>query len=341
MSPTHSFVLVLTTWLTITASGFAQEPASSQEKKTAQATKAEPTPAELLLDRAIHNLQQADWLSLRFKGRVHVPGVRYLASGSLALAAKVHKVDYRLQVQLADGIGKSRIVCDGETIWIVKRLPRVEAQVSRYSLSALRNARSQLSGQGIPKERVEQVLLDVDAEHGFQAVLPLLRDVRKRMRIDKLEQITEGESAVTVVTGQWTQDSRRAIIRGIFGRQGFIPRKDDWPRLEESWEKRQDFLFIPRTCRIVLGQDDLVPRLVQWSGPTTIGGELVPLVTLSFSEWHIGMPPADAERSRWFVVSEEEKKAAEELDIAGVIRSIRNRLLQQGQINQPSGNSPR
>jgi hypothetical protein len=314
---------------------FAQAPAEKPATPPA-APRPTRTPAEQLLDAAIAKTGSLSAFDATFSHTVLSRGTKVKTNGRFALAPG-RKVLYEFHVQVADGTGMRKLLCDGQTIYRVLQVGD-DRTVTKYDLESLDAARDSVKDGGdLDPAQAQEVLDDLASEHGFAGVSSLLRDFRKRLTFTQLESTVltraDGKSwPVYVLEGEWSKETMKLIAPP---KQSTDPNAKD---PEKLWKDRgPEFLMVPRKCRVYLSRDGawpwtdtLWPLRIEWWGQATLGSAADEvLVTIDYS-FPSRQPPPDT----LFQLTEEEKKVkAQDFDPKQIVRA-RKEARQRAQASQ-------
>jgi len=318
MSPFRPFLLVCLLCL-VALDATAQDKPPAPTKPT---DKAPRTQAEQLLDNALDRLAKTAWLETQFTHSLRTGKMPYAVQGKIVAAQPEKKVCYESRVKLGNSSGLLRVQCDGTNVW--RTLEAGESrEIKHYTLADLQAARSRIDSALLGPELTAQLLRDDDSEHGFLGVQPALIELKEKLSFPKHSEATlENGKPVYVLEGQWSP----AMLDRI------APKKKEGATgadLREAWEKRTGFERTPRSCKVYLGRDNLWPYRIEWIGPLAPGGKDEALVRIDYSEPTLDKPSAGFDPARVFQPSEEDRKAAEALDPAIIVRAREDNLLRQ------------
>jgi hypothetical protein len=224
--------------------------------------------AELALDEAIAalSLGRADWLATDVWQKVRLPDFEYEATGSYVRAPHDR---FRLELRAKPRGGNEGVVLlvsDGTTLWEAERAGgSTWEEVSRLRLADVL-ARG---GAGAPGHD------DLLRGPKFTGVVPLLRNLRERMRWVRREPLSDSEVRLS---GAWPAAKLAALV----------PEGEPWPE------------GLPRRCRLVLDARTSWPRRVEWWGPTAPDGPNVQLAEMELRAPVIGQPMPEDVAARTF-----------------------------------------
>lgn len=281
-----------------------------------------PTPAEELLAKAFDRLKDLKWMETDFKQQVFLMGGKWEAKGTYIIAPAENRIAYDVTVHVGGVPGTTKIRCDGQTLWHWQQIGK-EKVVFSYPLEKLREASKNLDRNELEPDKVEQLIRDSEAEHGFLGIQPQLEELKQWMTFPKLESTSLNNKPVYLLQGEWSKaflDKMAPRPEGEAGKQA---------NLRELYEKRQyPFLNQPRSARVYLGRENLWPYRIEWLGPIKNGGSDELLTVLDFSE-PVLAPKPGTEMSTLFSLPEAEKKLAKETDPAAALKARQQALAHQ------------
>jgi hypothetical protein len=300
-------------------------PAQQTKPPASSGTEASPARvrAEALLDQALHNLRQMEWLEAAIRKRMTWPGVAFEAAGRCAIARQPGQAVrslYEVKVNLGPTEALVKVISDGETLWRVEKLGEHHL-VFRYPQAELDRVLKENQRDDIDHA---QMVEQITGEHGLTAMQPALKDLRDRIEFKRVEATTLADiGPVYLLEGVWNKVTQERIAPDT-------PANDPKGRTHaQLWTDRDPrFLLIPRMCRVYLGRDpvwtwtsSLWPYRIEWHGMTRAGGGDELLATLEFTP----RPRAGAEALEIFQLPEAEKKLAKVLDPTLVIKAWQER----------------
>jgi hypothetical protein len=281
------------------------------EKKEPPPAPPPRTPAEQVLDRAVEKARKLGAFDTRFRHTVTAHGMKILTDGRFALAPG-RKVLYEFAIDMADGKGSIKWLCDGKTVYRVRNVLD-ELIVTSYDLAKVDEAQQNIKDDRGELEmvKVEEILEEFAAEHGFAGVKPLLADLQKRMTFARHEStVFTGSDGRTVpaylLEGEWN--------KSVLDKMAPIKKADDpnttVPDARKLWEERKAYFFVPRKARLYLARDggwpwtdSLWPLRLELLGATRAGGSDELLLRLD-----IDPPAAQVPPDSLFQLTEAEKK---------------------------------
>jgi hypothetical protein len=237
-----------------------------------------PLDGNFLVQRAAERLGQRDWIDTQLGLEGSVQGIKWNVKGRYVAAPKQWQSSYQLEFEGGGARGKSRLICDGDTVLRVEQIGSAEPSRRRYRLPDL--VKKPVSGDQESDRAVQQEILEeIHSGHGFLGPQLVLRDLAKRLRFFKVELTTlpaspaSGDKPVPVyrLTGEWNRATLEEIIRD-WGKTRYnlskvtldekIPRSEQIP--SSFWEQTPAQLWTdgkieihrPRLCRLYLARGD-------------------------------------------------------------------------------------
>jgi hypothetical protein len=221
--------------------------------------------AEQTLDRSIAALapERIGFIETKLWQKVTLPNCRYEATGRYLMGPKRC---FRLEMRTKQGdIEATRLaVCDGTTLWEADRVGSGEwDKVTRLDLDMVLAA---IDGPGL----AEMLRAEFLESPRFGGVVPLLRNVRRRMAWVKTEKLERAGKSRLRLTGVWRADFA-----------AYVKSQEPWPA------------GLPEQCRLELDPATLWPYRLEWWGPTTVGAADTLLAQLEFRDpvVHTTLPP--------------------------------------------------
>ncbi len=220
--------------------------------------------AERALDQAIATLSspRANWLATDVWQKVRLPDFEYEATGRYVRAPHDR---FRLELRArprGGNEGAVLLVSDGTTLWEAERA----GGDTWESVSRLRLA--DVLARGDTRASAPAGREELLRGPTFTGVVPLLRNLRRRMRWVAREELSSSEVRLS---GTWPPNKVAELMK----------EDEPWPE------------GMPRRCRLVLDTRSAWPKRIEWWGPTSPGGANVQLAEMELRAPVIGQPMPD------------------------------------------------
>lgn len=276
----------------------------------------QPNPdATAALDRCLKKVGELPSYGLNFRQLAATPGLPTTNEGRLVFTPQ-RRIRYQLDSKHADTQARLTIICDGKTLWhLVDAGPTKE--YTTYRLDDLEEELKRLAtGQSdLDLSKVEELRKQLDLEHGFRGILPVLEDLKAKLTFTGIEPGTlmpDGgpPRPVVILDGEWNKEVRALIVppkadpqKGPDGKENPSAAPPVDPMV--AFDKRQNQPYVPRRAKLFIDKESSLPMRLEWWGPKKPGG---PDELLSQFDW-IWHPPMPAEQlATQFALTPEESK---------------------------------
>jgi hypothetical protein len=227
------------------------------------------TPGGLeFLDAALKTYapDRVPWIEMTLWQRVQCDDLTYEALGRYLSAPENHlRLD--VNVRMGETDGELQIVSDGKVV-------RCSCRFDREAPAAVREV--DLVGSAAPDSASHREKLM--QESGCPAIVPLLRNIRERLREPRYAASRWKGHDVVQVTGAWNDAG------------------DNPPGLHTDWRQR------PGECRVYLDARTLWPHRIEWWGAPSKQKRKVLLMEIEFREPVLNQPCSAERWAREFTV---------------------------------------